>query len=120
MNKETLDPAEINEAKEKTMMKEWRETALGSLSAQSMQDYTKCVEFAAQCLLSLRSSEYVRALEKGFLTEVDPCNYIVYNVPVTRTNIQRVLGIGVKPPSSPPTKKQKMKGVFSFPKMVWR
>lgn len=107
MDKETLDPDNIRAAQARTEMKEWRETALGSLSAQSMEDYSSCVEFAAQCLLSTRASEYVHALEKGFLTEVDPRTHIVYNIPVTRTNIQRVLHIGIPSPSSPPSKKAK-------------
>ena len=107
MDKETLDPEAIRAAQAQTDMKEWRTTALGSLSSQSMADYTQCVEFAVQCLLSPNASEYVHALEKGFLTEVDPHTHIVYNIPVTRTNIQRVLHIGIPSPSPPPSKKAK-------------
>lgn len=105
MDRETLDPDAIMAAKAQTEMKEWRETALGSLSAQSMEDYNSCVTFATQCLLSPHASEYVHALEKGFLTEVNPHTHMVYNIPVTRSNLQRLLDIGAS--HGPVAKKQK-------------
>ena len=84
-----LCPDVIEAESKKTHLKEWRETALGALSAQAVREYEMCASFAVQCLLSPHAIEYVRALQRGYFERVD--QDITYRMPVTRTNIRAAL-----------------------------
>lgn len=87
MRQVDLRPEAIEAARRNTGMAEWRQTSLGALSASAVKTYEECVDFSVRCLLSPNATDYVRALQRGYVERVE--DGITYRMPVTRTNILR-------------------------------
>tara|TARA_E500000178_G_scaffold294860_1_gene300387 strand:+ start:599 stop:1432 length:834 start_codon:yes stop_codon:yes gene_type:complete len=107
MKQVTLNPTDIEDASKNVQLKKWRDTTLGALSSQAMQDFDACASFATRCLLAPNAAEYLHALQRGYFEREE--STILYRMPVTRTNIQTALNISDDTVQPPPSKKTKTK-----------